>query len=147
MSMAYVSTVLEPDVESVWAVLADFHGLAGWIGVIRECVAEDGQGPGAVGSIRRVTLEPDGRQARERLVSYDAVAHRYTYEFADEIPYPVRAYRGTVHLLPVTETGGTFLEWYGEFNADADREEPMRRAFCGVYTAFVADLRRHLTGD
>jgi hypothetical protein len=144
MGRAYVSTVLDAEIDAVWAVLGDFHGLAGWIGRIRESVAEDGTGPGAVGSVRRLTLDPGRRQVRERLVGYDATAHRYSYEFADTIPYLVRSYRGTVHLLPVTEPGGTFLEWFGEFDCDAEQVDPMAAAFTRVYTEFVEDLRKHL---
>ena len=144
MSRAYVSSIVDADVESVWAVLGDFHGLAGWIGRIQESIAEGGTGPGGVGSVRRLTLYPDGRQVRERLVGYDAPAHRYSYEFADAIPYPVRSYRGTVHLLPVTSTGATFLEWYGDFDCDANQVEPMLLAFADIYTEFIGDLRHRL---
>lgn len=149
MSRAYVSTVLDHGIDAVWAVLGDFHGLAGWIGRIRESAAEDGTGPGTVGSVRHLTLDPGGHRVRERLVAYDAADHRYSYEFADAIPYPVRAYRGTVHLLPVMlppaeRPESTFLEWFGEFDADADQVGPMTAAFTRVYTGFVEDLRTHL---
>jgi hypothetical protein len=114
MSIAYVSSTPDSDIDTVWSVLRDFHGMPAWLGRIRESTAEDGAGPGAVGSIRRLILEPDGRQVRERLVQYDAPGHRYSYEFVGESPYPVRFYRGTVHLLPITDRGATFVEWYGE---------------------------------
>ncbi|WP_433359812.1 SRPBCC family protein [Streptosporangium sp. CA-115845] len=144
MSLAYVSTTIDAPIETVWSVVRDFHGMPSWVGRIRESVAEDGHGPAAVGSVRRLTLEPDGRQVQERLVSYDAPGHRYSYEFAGENPFPVRFYRGTVHLLPITEFTGTFVEWYGEFDADAALVESLCTRFTGLYREFLGDLRAHL---
>jgi hypothetical protein len=144
VTLAYVSTTLDADIATTWSVLADFHGLAGWVDRIRESVAEGGDGPGAVGSVRRLTLDPDGREVRERLVRYDAADHRYSYEFAGENPFPVEFYRGTVHLLPVTDRDATFLEWYGEYDTEPALVDKLRRAFTGLYAGFVEDLRRHL---
>jgi hypothetical protein len=104
-------------------------------------------GPAPVGSVRRLTMEPDGRVVRERLVAYDASGHRYSYEFAGDQPFPVRAYRGTVRLLPITQSGGTFIEWYGEFDSDADVLSRLTAAFTGIYAGFIDDLRKHLAGS
>jgi len=49
-----------------------------------------------------------------------------------------------VHLLPVTEPGGTFLEWYGEFDCDGELVEQLSGVFTGLYREFAADLRTHL---
>jgi hypothetical protein len=104
-------------------------------------------GPAPVGSVRRLTMEPDGRVVRERLVAYDAPGHRYSYEFAGDQPFPVRAYRGTIRLLPITQSGGTFIEWYGEFDCDADVLSRLTAAFTGIYAGFIDDLRKHLAGS
>jgi hypothetical protein len=146
VSIAYVSATIEADIDTVWSVLHDFHGIAGWVGRIRSAEPEDGSGPAAVGSTRRLTMQPDGRVVRERLVHYDAPGHRYSYEFAGEQPFPVRAYRGTVHLLPVTLSGTTFVEWYGEFDCDAAVADRLTTAFTGIYAGFLDDLRAHLAG-
>jgi hypothetical protein len=147
MTLAYVSSTLDTDLATTWSVLRDFHGLPTWVGRIRESVPEDGQGHGAVGSIRRLALGPDGRQVRERLVHYDAAGHRYSYEFAGESPFPVRFYRGTVHLLPITDTDATFVEWYGEFDTDSALVDKLRSAFTGLYTEFIGDLRKYLASS
>jgi Polyketide cyclase / dehydrase and lipid transport len=144
VSIAYVSATIDAGIDDVWDVLRDFHGIDGWVGRIRSAEAEDGTGPAPVGSARRLTMEPDGRVVRERLVHYDARGHRYSYEFAGHQPFPVRAYRGTVRLLPVTDTGGTFIEWYGEFDCDADVVARLTTAFTGIYAGFIGDLRKHL---
>ncbi|HWN34669.1 MAG TPA: SRPBCC family protein [Pseudonocardia sp.] len=142
--MAYTSTIFEHPEARTWAVLRDFHGWARWVGRIRETVAEGGEGPGAVGSVRHVTLEPDGRRVTERLVRYDESAHSYSYEFTEPIPFPATFYRGTVALRPVTDTGHTFLEWFGEFDCEPALTEQLRTTFVGLYTEFTADLRTYL---
>ena len=144
MSIAYVSTVIDHDVDAVWSVLGDFHGIPAWIGRIRSNDPENGSGRGTVSSVRKLTLEPDGHQARERLVAYDGPGRRYSYEFADEIPFPVRTYRGTVHVLPITDAGTTFLEWYGEFDCEQAVLEEVSAIFRAIYTEFIEDLRKHL---
>lgn len=144
MATAYTSTIFEHTEADTWEVLRDFHGWARWVGRIRESVPEGGDGPGAVGSVRHVTLEPDGRQVAERLVRYDEVEHSFSYEFTGAIPFPATRYRGTVRLRPVTDAGHTFLEWYGKFDCEPALTEQLRATFTGIYTEFAADLRKHL---
>ena len=169
MSIAYVSATIDADIDDVWSVLHDFHRIDGWVGRIRSAQPEDGAGdedgagpgdgggpsgggpsgcgPAPIGSVRRLTMEPDGRVVRERLVAYDAPGHRYSYEFTGDQPFPVRAYRGTVRLLPITQSGGTFIEWYGEFDCDAGVAARLTTAFTGIYAEFIDDLRKHLAGS
>jgi len=138
---AYVSTTLEADLATVWSLLGSFHTWPSWLTRIRESVPEGGSG---VGSVRRLTLEPDGRQVRERLAHHDDADHRFSYEFVGENPFPVSRYLGTVHLLPITETGGTFIEWFGDYDTEPERAEPLRATFVAIYAAFLDDLRKHL---
>jgi carbon monoxide dehydrogenase subunit G len=145
VSLAYVSSTLDADLATVWSVLGDFHGMAAWIGRIERSEPEGGEGRGAVGSVRCLTLT-GGMRARERLVHYDGPGHRYSYEFdGEDGPFPVASYRGTVHLLPVTETGATFIEWYGEYDCDTALVEQLRETFTGIYTEFIGDLCTHLS--
>jgi hypothetical protein len=146
MSIAYVSTALEQDVDTVWSVLGDFHGLPAWIDRIRSGEAEEGSGRGPVGSVRRLTLEPDGHVARERLVRYDEPGRGYSYEFAGPIPFPAGTYRGTVRVLPITDTDGTFVEWYGVFDCDPAVQGELTVTFSAIYAEFLGDLRTHLKG-
>ena len=144
MNIAYASGTIDADIEAVWSVLYDFHGIDRWVRRIRTAEPEDGAGLAAVGSVRRLTMEPDGRVVRERLVHYDAPGHRYSYEFAGDQPFPVRVYRGTVHLLPITQSGTTFAEWYGEFDCDAHVVDHLTGVFTRIYAGFLDDLRKHL---
>jgi hypothetical protein len=141
VSIAYVSGTIDIDIDAAWSVLRDFHGVSRWMRRVRSAEPENGAGPGTVGSVRRLTMEPDGRIVRERLVHYDGPGRRYSYEFAGDAPFPVRGYRGTVRLLPVTLSGTTFVEWYGEFDCDADVADRLTGAFTAIYTEFLDDLR------
>jgi hypothetical protein len=141
---AYVSATIDAGIDAVWSVLGDFHAIDVWVGRIRSAEPEDGAGLAAAGATRRLTMEPDGRVVRERLVHYDAPGHAYSYEFAGQQPFPVRAYRGNVRLLPITSSGTTFIEWYGEFDCDADVADRLTTAFTGIYAGFIDDLRNHL---
>lgn len=144
MSRAYTSWLLDHDLETVWAVVGDFHGISTFVERIASTEAEGGDGPGAVGSVRVVTLLPDNRTVRERLVSYDATTHTYAYEFDGVIPFPIQSYRGTVSLRPLTDGDRTVVEWYGDFDCAPELVEKMGDAFRSLYTEFVADLRAHL---
>lgn len=144
MSRAYTSWLLDHDLETVWAVVRDFHGISTWVERIKSTEAEGGDGPGAVGSIRVVTLKPDGRQVRERLVAYDEADHRYSYEFVGESPYPVQSFLATLRLVPLTDGDRTVVEWYADFDCDPARVERLTGAFRSLYEGFVADLRSHL---
>lgn len=144
MSIAYVSGTIDADIDAVWSVLHDFHGISRWMRRIRSAEAEDSAGPATVGSARRLTMEPDGRVVRERLVHYDAPGRCYSYEFAGDEPFPVRAYRGTVRLLPITLSGTTFVEWYGEFDCDADVADRLTAVFTAIYAEFIDDLGKYL---
>jgi carbon monoxide dehydrogenase subunit G len=145
VSLAYVSSTVDADLAAVWSVLGDFHGMSTWIGRIEKSEPEGGEGRGAVGSVRRLTLTGELR-VRERLVHYDEPGHQYSYEFDGEVsPFPVAFYRGTVHLLPITETGSTFIEWYGEYDCETALVEQLRATFTAIYTEFIADLRKTLS--
>jgi Polyketide cyclase / dehydrase and lipid transport len=143
MATAYYSRTLPVPVDVVWDTVADFHGLAEWIERIVQITPEGGDGPGVVGSVRRITLA-DGRVVGERLVAYDPNGRTYSYEFASEHPFPVRSYRATVRLLPIIEDDTTFMEWFGEYDCDAADEQSCRDQFLDRYRAFCADLARYL---
>ncbi len=143
MSRAYFSARLPVDIDRAWAIVGDFYGVAKWMSLLDTCVAHGGHASGELGAIREVTTS-DGRTVQERLVAYDGVGHSYSYEFVGAIPYPVSSYRGTAHLLPIVEDGTTFIEWFGDFEAESTVREGVKSQFEELYTLFIGDLRRHL---
>jgi Polyketide cyclase / dehydrase and lipid transport len=145
VTRAYFSARLDADIERTWTVVGDFHGVATWISGIESCIPRGEFGPGEVGAIREVTTSR-GATLQERLVAYDDRDHSYSYEFVGTIPYPVSTYRGTAHLLPIVEDGTTFIEWFGDFEAERDIREDVKRRLEKLYTVFIGDVRRRLTG-
>ncbi|RRO18377.1 SRPBCC family protein [Saccharopolyspora rhizosphaerae] len=139
------SAVIEAPVEKVWEVVRDFNGLPAWHPAIGSSEIEGGLDAAAVGCVRRLALG-DGGEVRERLVALDDVARSYTYEFVTS-PFPVRSYRSTIHVVPVTESGHTFVEWFADFDADADVEAEMDGTFArGVYATGLKGLASHVSG-
>ena len=128
-------------------MLGSFHGLSTWIDRIVADSPEGGSGRGPVGSIRRLELR-DGRVVGELLVAHDEPGRSYSYEFEPgEFPFPVRRYRATVHALPLTTDGTTFVEWYGVYDCDGDLEQQLGETFIGRYREFCADLTRHMSSE
>ncbi|MBE9373001.1 SRPBCC family protein [Saccharopolyspora sp. HNM0983] len=144
MAVAYASAVIGAEPDEVWELARDFGGLPGWHPAIATSEIEGGGAP-SVGAVRRLTT-PDGGVIRERLVALDDAQRSYTYDII-ESPFAVRSYRATIHLLPITATGGTFAEWYAHFDADAADEPDLRRNFeRGVFATGLAALGTRLAG-
>ncbi len=120
MPEAFASAIIPADADAVWAVVRDFNGIPRWHPAIESSELET---PGdSVGAIRHLTLG-DGGEVREVLVALDDTRRSLTYEFLTS-PFPVRLYRSTMRVVPVTTTGETFVEWGVVFDcdaADADR--------------------------
>ncbi|WAL49541.1 SRPBCC family protein [Rhodococcus pyridinivorans] len=79
------------------------------------------------------------------LVALDEHSTKLMYEFVGANPFNVRRYVATVRVSPVTDTGGSFVEWWAEFDADADAEADLVALFSnGVFADGIAGLRSHL---
>lgn len=141
MARAYTSTVIAAPIDKVWDLLSDFGAWHRWCSRIRNSTLEGGMGSTAVGAVRLVDLESGGR-ARERLVAYDAALKVLSYDFPGEIPFPVRSYLGTVKIYPVKTDGTTFVEWFGDYDADAGVDAQMRQTFIDIYNGFFEDLKK-----
>lgn len=132
MARSYASAVVPGSADEVWSLVRDFNGLPGWQPVIAASEIEGGGPACEVGAMRRLTLA-DGGEVRERLVSLDDAARSYTYEIVTG-PFPVRSYVSTIRVLPVTATGESFVEWFGDYDADGADEPELDETFGrGVY--------------
>lgn len=143
MPKPYASTVLPASVDRVWNYLRDFGNIAEWHPGIISGEMEDGAPGDRVGGVRRLT-GPGGELFRERLVALDDGERSSSYDLL-ESPFPVRSYRSTLHVMPVTDSGLTFAEWYARYDAetDVDAEEAVRlmRTFArGVFATGLAAL-------
>ncbi|MFJ8001315.1 SRPBCC family protein [Streptomyces sp. NPDC096310] len=146
MRKVYVSTVFEQPMEVVWASLGDFHRVDAWMARVHASTPESGDRSPTIGSVRQLTVGADGHVARERLVSYDSGNRLMTYEVAQRpLPFGMTDYLATIHVLPVTDSGRTFVEWYGQYAcANSDAASAIEAGLRGIYTEFLGDLRTHL---
>ncbi|MEU1275447.1 SRPBCC family protein [Streptomyces sp. NPDC005799] len=146
MRKVYVSTVFEQPVDVVWASLGDFHRVDAWMERVHTSSPEVGEQVPTIGSVRLLTVGDDHHIARERLVSYDARNRLMTYEMAQHhLPFGMTDYLATIHVLPVTDSGRTFVEWYGEYAcANAEVAPAIEAGLRDLYASFLSDLRAHL---
>lgn len=144
MPTPYASTVVPAGADETWTLVRDFDGLPGWHPAIETSEIEGGGAP-AVGCVRRLTLG-DGGVVRERLVTLDDTERSYTYDIL-ESPFPVRSYRSTIRVSPVTATGEAFVEWWTVYEADAADEAQLTATFAeDVFAGGLAALRSRFEG-
>jgi Polyketide cyclase / dehydrase and lipid transport len=118
MIQAYYSAVIDHPVETVWSLIRDFNNYPAYIDGVTESVIEDGKGGDEVGAIRRFCYL--GNWVRQSLVEHSDAQRTLTYQGLEPLPFPSglrpgpvspTGYRGTMHLLGVTEGDRTFMQW------------------------------------
>lgn len=140
MARAYASGVVPAPASEVWTLVREFDGLPAWHPAIEASEIEEGTDL-VVGAVRKLSLAGGG-VVRERLLTLDDTDCSYTYEFTDPGPFPVRSYRSTIRVAPVTATDEAFVEWSAWFDADATDEPGLVRQYSDdVYAAGIAALR------
>ena len=120
MARTYYSTVFDRSAAEVWAHIRDFGHYA-WAGVPGETVIEGGKPGDAVGAVRNVDLGE--RHIRQRLVAHSDAERFYTYDFLDPVPFPIKDYRATLRVTPVTDGDRAFVEWSAIFDCAEDARE------------------------
>jgi hypothetical protein len=140
------SSVVPGDADTVWRIVRDFDGLPTWHPAISASELEDGAHTDQVGAVRRLTLA-DGGEVRERLVALDDRERRLTYSILDS-PFPVRDYRSTIRVSPVTSTGDSFVAWSVLFDCDLDEAERLSTLFGrDVFGTGLSGLVAHLSPE
>lgn len=113
MARSCYSMVLDQPAHQVWAAIRQFDHY-GWAGVPGETVIEEGRRGDQVGAVRRVVTGE--RTLRQQLLAHSDIARSYTYSVCEPSPLPVRNYVATIRVLPVVETGQSFVEWWADFD-------------------------------
>jgi hypothetical protein len=104
---------------------------------------EDGKPGDAVGGVRSVAL-PD-RTIRQRLLAHSDLDRFYTYELCDPAPFPVRNYRATLRVTPITDGGRAFVEWWATFDCDDSESEHWTKYFENDgFAKWLGSLRAYL---
>jgi ribosome-associated toxin RatA of RatAB toxin-antitoxin module len=144
MPRPYASGVVPASADDVWSLVRDFNGLPSWLPAVTGSELTEGGSGAEVGAVRRLTLG-DGGVVVERLLELNDADRRCTYEIV-ESPFAVRRYVSTFRVAPVTASGQTFVEWWSEFDAEADDEKGLTATFAdAVYGAGIEALQKHFT--
>jgi hypothetical protein len=130
---AFVSVPVPP--AQAFAFVSYF-GDASWVPGTASYQVE-GTGVGALRSITTV----DGVELKERLESFDAGAHRYSYRLV-EAPMLLENYVSTVEVTP--EGGGSRITWQASFEAPAEGADAIRGALEGLFRAAMDGLKSRL---
>ena len=97
MATATAELTMTATPDAVWAIVRDFHGLAGWMPGID---SSEPDGDDRVLSMMGMTI-------RERLVNLDEAAKSITYSIVDGAP--VESHEATITVHPAD--GGSHVTW------------------------------------
>lgn len=144
MAKAYYSTVFAQSAEYIWSVIRDFNNYPVWVNGAGESQIEDGKSGDAVGAVRNVLYQ--GRRIRQRLLALSDPERSQVYEFCGAAPMPVRDYRATLKITPITDGGRGFIEWWATFDCAPERQDEWTVFFRDAFAGWLAALQRHLDG-
>ncbi|MFT8809468.1 SRPBCC family protein [Gluconobacter sp.] len=117
------SSIIPASVSSVWGLIRDFGALGNWLPGVKSCVIEGADPGDRVGAIRRLEMGDVG-MIREQLLALSDVDHAVTFSII-ESALPIRNYRSTISLLPITKSDHTFIQWRGQFEASVEHAASM----------------------
>jgi len=151
MVQAYYSAVLDHPVETVWSLIRDFNNYPAYIDGVTESVIEDGRRGDQSGAIRRFCYL--GNWVRQRLEAHSDERRTLTYEGLDPLPFPSGLrpeptspahYRGTMHLLGISQGNRTFIEWAVVLGTEPQDTDPWLTLFQSWIPEWISSLDRAL---
>lgn len=143
MARSYYSTVFEQTTDQLWDTIRDFGNYSWWTDDPVECHIEQGKSGDMVGAIRNIRINDSC--IRQRLLAHSDLDQFYTYEFCEPSPYPVRNYQATLHLTPIVDGNGTFVEWWATFDCDPNEYDQWTAFFTNQgFAKWLRALRSHL---
>lgn len=138
----YNSTVVNAEADQVWETIKDFHDLS-WSKNIVSDVEKVGNKSGKEVGAKRIL----NQAFHETLLSIDNEKRKFTYSIDDGpdavSKNNVSGYVGTVQVLPVSDTGESFVVWSSEWESAKDDTVA---DFCNpIYHALLQDLKNHFS--
>ncbi len=121
MAKVYVSAVMDATLDEAWGMLRDFGALGDYHPFFRDSYIEEGKPADQIGCVRHFTVRDGGGHLRERLLELSDRDYRCTYEIL-HIDADWKNYVAQMHLLPVTETGQCFGQWWATFDVPQEQE-------------------------
>ncbi|KRB12195.1 SRPBCC family protein [Achromobacter sp. Root170] len=141
----HITAIVNAPLDRVWPLFRDFNGLGGWHPGVAQSRLEEGGRHDAVGSVRHLTLKPSGF-VREQLLMLDDPNTALRYSII-ETDLPMRDYVAGISLHPVTEGGGTLVQWWADFRVEGARLSDVAEAVGQkVFAAGLAALEEKLRG-
>jgi hypothetical protein len=141
----HITAIVNAPLDKVWPLFRDFNGLGGWHPGVAQSRLEEGGRHDAVGSVRHLTLKPSGF-VREQLLMLDDPNTALRYSII-ETDLPMRDYVAGISLHPVTEGGGTLVQWWADFRVEGARLSDVAEAVGqNVFAAGLAALDEKLRG-
>lgn len=136
MPFTYQSIVINVPIQTVWTRFQNFHDLA-WAKNVITQVTKVGELDGHQVGAKRII----NNAFHETLLEIDEEKYDLKY-LIDDGPSPISKaevsnYIGHVALKPITEGGGTFVEWSSSWESSSSKAVE----FChGIYVALLKDL-------
>lgn len=122
----------------VWAKVQNFGDLGAWNPAVKATKVIEGVNNKS-GAIRVVTLQ-GGDTVKEKLITYSAIKHKYSYSILDGV-LPVSNYRSTITVKPISNDK-TKVIWHGHFQSAGASDEDAERVITGMYKAGLDNLKK-----
>jgi len=136
------SVVLDAPINTVWAAVRRFDGVANWNPGVTKAVLESGSAT-AVGTIRKLDIV-DGSVFRETLLAHSDIEYFYTYDII-ESPLPCSNYVACHRFVEITDGNRTLGIWQGEFDCNANDAEHLETVVGDqIYLGAQQALNHHL---
>lgn len=136
----FKSAVIDAPVETVWAVIRDFNGHDRWHPIVVDSHIEDGGPSDRVGCVRSFHVQ-GGAHVREELTALSDQDHGFSYRIL-EAEVGLLNYVAHMKLIPITEDGRTFLQWWSRFDTPPGEEASLKRMVeQDVYQAGIDAIR------
>jgi mxaD protein len=127
--------IVERPPATVWKLVGSFNALDVWLPPVRgSSFTGNATQPGAV----RMLDLGNNASVTEKLLSYDAKDHRYSYAFLSS-PLPVKNYVATIELS-AAGAGRTRVTWSSTFDAEGAPDDKAKEAILGIYDAGLGKL-------
>jgi len=141
MIEVYRSTVIPASAERVWALLRDFNAMGAWNAAVKASRIENGPAD-RIGCLRVLTFD-DGSVWTHALTGLSDARMTISYAIVgtpQPMKLPIRDYRGTIRVRPVTDGDHAFVAWRARF--ETDDEAGVRDRAGAVFQAGFDGLKR-----
>ena len=138
MGKTYQSITVDASIDNVWAAVRDFHDVSWAAGVLETCEAVGDLKGDQIGAKRVLN-----GVFHETLRGLNDLEHTVKYTIDDGpspvSPNDVSGYVGVLHLIPVTDSDTTFVEWSSSWDGSEEACD-----FChNIYVALLGALKQH----